>query len=74
MSPIDTPLGLSSNFLFVPGTRPERFMKALDSGAGAVVLDLEDAVVEEDKEVARNAIRQAWSTFSIEQKTLSHSH
>lgn len=64
----DQILAFSSNFLFVPGTRPERFNKALDSGANAVVLDLEDAVPEEDKELARNAIRTAWPTFSAEQK------
>ena len=68
MNPLDTPLGFSSNFLFVPGTRPERFIKALDSGANGVVLDLEDAVAEEDKETARNAIRTAWPSFSVEQK------
>jgi citrate lyase subunit beta/citryl-CoA lyase len=59
MNPLDNPLGFSSNFLFVPGTRPERFIKALESGASGVVFDLEDAVAEEDKEAARNAIRQA---------------
>jgi citrate lyase subunit beta/citryl-CoA lyase len=68
MNPLNTPLGFSSNFLFVPGTRPERFIKALNSGASAVVLDLEDAVAEEDKDQARNAIRTAWSQFSDEQK------
>ncbi|QWE11774.1 CoA ester lyase [Polynucleobacter sp. AP-Titi-500A-B4] len=68
MNPLDTPLGFSSNFLFVPGTRPERFIKALDSGANGVVLDLEDAVAEGDKETARNAIRTAWPSFSVEQK------
>ena len=68
MNPLDTPLGFSSNFLFVPGTRPERFIKALDSGADSVVLDLEDAVPEEDKPKAREAIRTAWSGFSDEQK------
>ena len=47
MNPLNTPLGFSSNFLFVPGTRPERFLKALDSGASAVILDLEDAVAED---------------------------
>ncbi len=31
-------------YLFVPGNRPERFAKALGSGADRVVLDLEDAV------------------------------
>ena len=68
MNPLDTPLGFCSNFLFVPGTRPERFIKALDSGAAGVVIDLEDAVPEEDKKSARDAIRAAWSTFNAEQK------
>jgi len=68
MNPLETLLGFSTNFLFVPGTRPERFIKALDSGASGVVLDLEDAVAEEDKENARNAIRNAWPSFSPEQK------
>ena len=68
MNPIDTPLGFSSNFLFVPGTRPERFVKALDSGADAVILDLEDAVPEDEKEHERSAIRAAWPQFTAEQK------
>ncbi len=68
MNPLNTPLGFYSNFLFVPGTRPERFLKALDSGASGVILDLEDAVAEEDKETARAAIRSAWPQFSDEQK------
>ena len=68
MNPLDTPLGFCSNFLFVPGTRPDRFIKALDSGASAVVIDLEDAVAPEDKETARSAIRSAWPSFNSEQK------
>jgi citrate lyase beta subunit len=47
---------LARTYLFVPGTRPERFAKALASGADVVVLDLEDAVAPEDKESARGAI------------------
>jgi citrate lyase subunit beta / citryl-CoA lyase len=43
-------------YLFVPGDRPERFDKALASGADAVVLDLEDAVAPEHKGVAREAV------------------
>ena len=43
-------------YLFVPGTRPERFGKALASGADRVVLDLEDAVAADDKANARSAI------------------
>ena len=68
MNPLDTPLGFCSNFLFVPGTRPDRFAKALDSGASSVILDLEDAVAAEDKETARNAIQAAWPSFTAEQK------
>jgi len=45
-------------YLFVPGDRPERFDKALASGADAVVLDLEDAVSPEDKERARGLVGQ----------------
>lgn len=43
-------------YLFVPGNRPERFAKALASGADAVVLDLEDAVAEDAKALARDEI------------------
>jgi citrate lyase subunit beta / citryl-CoA lyase len=68
MNPLDTPLGFCSNFLFVPGTRPERFAKALDSGAGGVIIDLEDAVAPEEKETARNSVRAAWPSFTAEQK------
>lgn len=40
-------------FLFVPGDRPERFDKALSSGADLVIIDLEDAVAPDAKEAAR---------------------
>lgn len=48
-------------YLFVPGNRPERFEKALQSGADRVVLDLEDAVAADAKAAARDAIAQ-WVT------------
>jgi citrate lyase subunit beta/citryl-CoA lyase len=48
------------SYLFVPGNRPERFAKALASGADAVVLDLEDAVAPGAQRAARDAIAQ-WS-------------
>lgn len=44
------------SFLFVPGTRPDRFAKALDSGAHAVIVDLEDAVDPADKPTARKQV------------------
>ena len=45
-------------YLFVPGDRPDRFDKALASGADAVVLDLEDAVAPADKPRARDAVER----------------
>jgi citrate lyase subunit beta / citryl-CoA lyase len=53
---MDTP----RTYLFVPGNRPDRFGKALTSGADAVVLDLEDAVAADAKDTAREAVR-AWA-------------
>lgn len=44
--------------LFVPGTRPELFAKALDSAADGICLDLEDAVSEARKDEARDCVRQ----------------
>ncbi|MGQ3675169.1 HpcH/HpaI aldolase/citrate lyase family protein [Xanthobacter sp. TB0139] len=46
--------------LFVPGTRPERFGKALATGADVVIIDLEDAVALAEKESAREAISAAF--------------
>jgi citrate lyase subunit beta/citryl-CoA lyase len=43
----------ATTFLFVPGDRPDRFQKALASGAGLVVVDLEDAVAAANKDAAR---------------------
>ena len=40
--------------LFVPGSRPERFAKALAAGADAVIVDFEDAVEERLKRQARD--------------------
>jgi len=45
--------------LFVPGDRPERFQKALDSGANAAIVDLEDAVGPANKTLARGCARKA---------------
>lgn len=45
--------------LFVPGNRPERVEKALNSGADAVIIDLEDAVSLNRKEETRLLVREA---------------
>ena len=46
------------SYLFVPADRPERFAKALASGADAVIVDLEDAVAPTAKAAARAALAQ----------------
>ncbi len=44
--------------LFVPGSRPELFAKALASQADAISIDVEDSVVEERKAAARASVSQ----------------
>lgn len=45
------------SLLFVPADRPERFAKAAESGADAIILDLEDSVAPSRKAGAREAVR-----------------
>ncbi len=59
-----SPVGAARSFLFVPASRPERFAKALDSGADVIVLDLEDAVGPEHKAVARDHLSERLPGFS----------
>lgn len=65
---MSAPLQRACTFLFVPGNRPERFRKAFDAGADAVILDLEDAVAPAEKSAARAAIAAAWSAFSAHER------
>ena len=51
------------SYLFVPGNRPERFAKALASGADALILDLEDSVPLAEKAVARQAVTDWLATI-----------
>jgi citrate lyase subunit beta/citryl-CoA lyase len=44
--------------LFVPGSRPELFAKAMSGAADSICFDLEDAVAESRKAEARNAVRE----------------
>lgn len=51
--------------LYAPADRPERFAKALDAGADAVIVDLEDAVTASRKDEARrtlDAFAEEWTT------------
>ncbi len=45
--------------LFVPGSRPELFPKALAGAADSISFDLEDAVTEDNKAGARRLVREA---------------
>ncbi len=47
----------TKTWLFVPATRIDRVAKAFGSGADAVIVDLEDAVAQEDKCEARLSLR-----------------
>jgi citrate lyase subunit beta/citryl-CoA lyase len=46
------------SMLFVPGDRPERFAKAVGSGADAVIFDLEDAVTATGRPRARRDVAE----------------
>jgi citrate lyase subunit beta/citryl-CoA lyase len=51
---------VARSWLYVPGNHPERIAKAMATGADAVVIDLEDAVPPELKQLAReSAVRAA---------------
>lgn len=51
------------SLLFVPGSKPGRFEKALNAGADLVCIDLEDAVLPSDKLTAREAVINAVRHF-----------
>src|SRR5215467_116953 len=44
------------SYLFVPGDRADRFVKARQSGADAVIIDLEDAVDSAQKDIGRETV------------------
>lgn len=54
-----TPAPAARSFLYAPGDRPDRFPKALASGADAVILDLEDGVDPAAKDAARANVSDA---------------
>jgi citrate lyase subunit beta/citryl-CoA lyase len=58
-SPHPLPSPHPRSYLFVPGSRPDRFAKAFAAGADAAIVDLEDAVPAFDKGAARAALA-AW--------------
>ena len=58
-------LTLARSFLFVPANRPERYAKALASGAGAVIIDLEDAIGPDQKPAARTLLEEAFAHLPL---------
>ena len=58
-------LTLARSFLFVPANRPERYAKALASGAGAVIIDLEDAIGPDQKPAARTQLEEAFAHLPL---------
>ncbi len=57
------------SLLFVPANRPDRFGKALNSGADITCVDLEDAVSMNDKARARNTAVQFFGLPAAEHTT-----
>ncbi|MGW7484590.1 HpcH/HpaI aldolase/citrate lyase family protein [Nonomuraea muscovyensis] len=53
MTAAEQPASAKVTWLYVPGDRPERFAKAVASGADVVIIDLEDAVAPARKDEAR---------------------
>jgi len=61
-------LAAARSLLFVPADRPERYASALSCGAGAVIIDLEDAVAPANKTTARDHLVTGVAAFSAAEK------
>jgi citrate lyase subunit beta/citryl-CoA lyase len=62
---------MATTYLFVPGNRPERFDKALASGADVIILDVEDAVAPDEKFTARRAVGQWCATCAVHRERIA---
>ncbi len=65
------PARLNRSELAVPGSQPQMFEKAAQSGADIVFLDLEDSVAPDDKEQARKNIIEALNDIDWNTKIMS---
>ena len=65
------PARLNRSELAVPGSQPQMFEKAAQSGADVIFLDLEDAVAPDDKEAARRNIIAGLNDIDWGDKTMS---
>lgn len=57
------------SWLFTPGNRPGRLASAADCGADVIIIDLEDAVAADQKDMARNEA-MAWLSKPLPQPVL----
>ena len=57
----ETALSHVRSLLFVPGSDERKLVRALESDADAVVADLEDAVAPDEKEAARELVREVYA-------------
>jgi len=74
MSFTHTPLKrtrLNRSELFIPGSKPELFPKAVNSKADVICIDLEDAVAPQDKDQAKKNLIQALNELDFGKKTVS---
>ena len=62
---------LNRSELFVPGSKPELFEKAIQSNADVICMDLEDAVATQDKENAKKNVIKALNEIDFGKKTIS---
>ncbi|MCR6477217.1 CoA ester lyase [Variovorax sp. ZS18.2.2] len=60
---MNSTLALARTFLFVPADRPERHARALATGTGGVIVDLEDAVAPERKVSARGGLAASFAAL-----------
>lgn len=67
---IDWTTRLLRTLLFTPGSDPRKLAKVGSFGADAIVLDLEDAVAEEEKSMARALVRGAVPSYGTGQAVL----
>jgi citrate lyase subunit beta/citryl-CoA lyase len=58
-------LSEARSFLFTPGDQPERIVKALKLKTDAVIIDLEDSVSDQNKELARKSIVEPISEHRV---------
>ena len=74
MSFTHTPLKrtrLNRSELFIPGSKPDLFPKAVNSNADVICIDLEDAVAPQDKDEAKKNLIQALKELDFGKKTVS---